>query len=333
MASSEIVKRQHFVPRTYLKHFSVQKGEDFFINVLPRLEKEEDKIFESNIKNVCLQKHLYTLPGETDEEKMLLEKFYSDNYESQYDRIYEILTNPAKTIITKEDRELIISTVITMFYRTSRWITLHNDLIKRVYTILFQVCEQTGKDFFEFEGQKISIAGKKLDELIKEHTDENRPIQVLTQLEVAMKLINVRQIRDGILVFKLCDEVEFITSDNPVIANNPYQKDTMPFDPNNILKLPLDSKHILYLMPYSEKETQNIIIRKNLNGVMCNMERLVGNYELIKLSERFIFGSNEGLKSYLKTKELSESPMNSDEHKKLKTIQDFIEKGKELGII
>ena len=89
--AENIVKRQHFVPRTYLKHFSKQVGEDYLINVLPRLETNEDKIFESNIQNICLQRHIYTLPGNTVEEKMLLEKFYSANYESQYDSIYSLL--------------------------------------------------------------------------------------------------------------------------------------------------------------------------------------------------------------------------------------------------
>lgn len=331
--AGEIVKRQHFVPRTYLKHFGEQKGEEYFISVLPRLETQEEKIFEANIKNVCLQKHLYTLLGETAEEKMLLEKFYSDNYESQYDRIYELLTDPNKTTITDEERELIISTVVTMFYRTSRWITMHNDLIKRVYTIMFEMCQRTGKDYFDFEGEKISIKDKTLDGLIKEHTDSTRPLHVVSQLDIAMKLIKLRVERDGISVFKLNCDAEFITTDNPVIATNPFRESTKPFDPQNILKLPLDSKHILYLMPDSTGMTQNTVYRKELTGEMCNMEKLVANFELMNLSERFLFGTKTALSSYLKTKELSERPMDQNEHSDMKTFQDMIAKGKELGLL
>ena len=143
---AELVKRQHFVPRTYLKHFGFEKGGEVFINVLPRLEKTSDKIFESNIKNVALKKHLYTLPGETVEQKMAVEKFYSEEFEQHYDDIYSILTDPNKTEISDEERELIISTVITMFYRTSRWISMYNDLMNRVFDRMFQLCEQTGKE-------------------------------------------------------------------------------------------------------------------------------------------------------------------------------------------
>lgn len=64
--SKDLVKRQHYVPRTYLKNFaSKQKGDEFFVKALPIDNPQSDKIFEINIKNVCLERNLYTLPGET----------------------------------------------------------------------------------------------------------------------------------------------------------------------------------------------------------------------------------------------------------------------------
>lgn len=208
----KIVKRQHYVPRTYLKHFSKLNGDKYIINALPRLENKEKKIFESNIENVCLKKHIYTLPGNTAEEKMLLEKFYSEEFESKYDEIHSVLVDPNKKTITKDERDLIISTVVTMFYRTTWWLNQHNDLIKRLFENMFQVCEQTGKDYFIFEKEKISIAGKTVEQLIKEYKEKNRPKHVLTQLEVAMKLRKKRIERDTIHVSKLDEQDnEFIT--------------------------------------------------------------------------------------------------------------------------
>ena len=331
--AQDIVKRQHFVPRTYLKHFGSLKGDKYVINVLPRLENKEEKIFESNIENVCLKKHIYTLPGNTPEEKMLLEKFYSEEFESKYDDIYSLLIDPNKKTITENERDLIISTVVIMFYRTTWWINQHNDLMKRLFEKMFQVCEQTGKDYFIYENEKISIAGKTVEQMVKEYTEENRPMHVLTQLEVAMKLIKKRLQRDTIHVSKLVEqETEFITSDNPVIAANPYQKRLVPFDEENILKLPLDNKHILYLMPYFGEDTHNLINRADITGEMAEMEKLVTNYELVSMAERFIFGSKSGLKSYLATKEASERPLTDKENSELKSYKDFFDKGKELGL-
>jgi len=331
---ADLVKRQQFVPRTYLKHFGFKKDDEIYINVLPRLEKTPEKIFESNIKNIALKKHLYTLPGETVEQKMAIENFYSEELERHYDSIYSILVNPDKEEITSEERELIISTVITMFYRTTRWISMHNGLMERVFETMFQLCAQTGKDYFMFEGHKMSIAGKTLKQFTEEHNKEQQPLMVMTQLEVAMKLIAVRIANDGIMVSKLSeDDADFVTSDNPVTVTNPMVDRVMPFDPKNILRLPLDSKHMLILMPNGEKETLNIIFRNEVKGSICNMERLTSNFQQMKMAERFLFGSEKSLKGYLKTKDETERPLTKEEQEKFKGINELIQKGRDLGLL
>ena len=327
------VKRQHYVPRTYLKHFSTERSGEFFIKALPTTDCIEGRIIELNISNICLQKDLYTLPGDTAEERMLIEKFYSDNYEVHYNKIYEILIDPDKKTLTDEERELIISTVITMFYRTTKWINLHNEFSNRVLEQAYFMCQQTGKDYFMFEKQKISVAGKTLEQLQKENKYENRPAQILTQLQVALRLIKLRTIRDGIYVSKLVDEnCEFITSDNPVVYSNINSGHAAPFDPTNILKLPLDNKHMLFLMPYSDKETKHLILRHNVSGTTCFTEKLTSNYEQFRNSERFLLGSNSSLKGYLATKEISERPLTEEENLKMKSFGDLIQKGKDLGL-
>ena len=114
--SNNETKRQHYVPRTYLKHFAREQDGKYFIKALPVANFQADKMQEISITDVCLQKDIYTLPGETVEERMLLEKFYADNYESQYDKIYQLLIDPSKKTISDDERELIISTVVTMLF-------------------------------------------------------------------------------------------------------------------------------------------------------------------------------------------------------------------------
>ncbi|MGW8122807.1 DUF4238 domain-containing protein [Roseivirga echinicomitans] len=333
---AELVKRQHFVPRTYLKHFGFDKGEESFIHVLPRLEKTPDKIFESNVKNVALQKHLYTLPGETVEQKMAIEKFYSDELESQYDNIYELLTNPEQKSITDKQRELVISTVITMFYRTTKWLSQHNGLMNEVFRKAYSLCEQAGKDYFMFEKRKISIQGKSLEQLTAEYNSEQQPYLVMTQLETAFRLITLRiKSFDGIVVSKLGDDnAQFITSDNPVSASNINYDHVMPFDPTNLLKLPLDSKHVLMIMPNGEKQTRNTIFRNELKGTMCKTQRLSSNYQQMQLSERFLFGQESALESYLSTKERTERPLSAAElEATTKKLEALKKQMKDLGMI
>jgi len=334
MANNE-TKRQHYVPRTYLKHFAREQDGKYFIKALPVANFQADKIQEISIADVCLQKDIYTLPGETAEERMLLEKFYADNYESQYDKIYQLLTDPEKKTITDDERELIISTVVTMFYRTTKRISQHNELMSRVFEQAFYLCEQTGKDYFLFEGTKISIAGKSLEQIQREHKNESRPSQVITQLQVALKLIKIRSVRDGIYVSKLVDDdCEFVTSDNPVSYNQLNCEHIVPFDPKNILTLPLDSKHKLFLMPYAEHDEKYVLARHNVSGTMCYSEKLTSNYEQSTNAERFMLGKESALLSYLKTKEETEKPLPEEEVTKHKqAFNEILKRAKKLGII
>ncbi len=331
--TQQLVKRQHYVPRTYLKNFAKAKGDEFYIKALPIETPTSDKIIGINTTNVCLERNLYTLPGETHEQKMLIEKFYSDEIEQHYNGIYNLLNDPNKKTLTPEERERIIATVVTMFYRTTKWLNQHNDLMKRVYTQMFQLCEQTGKDYFTYEGTKISIKDKKLDDFLKENKMENRPAQVMSQLEVALKLIQVRVKSDNIYLSTLVDEgCEFITSDNPVILQNISGGDIMPFDPNNIMKLPIDNKTMLFLMPDADENLRNQIIRHNVSGNYCKSEQLISNSEQFQKADKFILGDDGSLNSYLHTKNFAESPLSEEEMKSIKSIDDFINKGKQLGL-
>ncbi|NLR83051.1 DUF4238 domain-containing protein [Chitinophaga eiseniae] len=332
--TQNLVKRQHYVPRTYLKNFaSKQVGDEYFVKALSIEDARPENIFDINIKNVCLERNLYTLPGETAEEKMLLEKFYSDEIEQHYNSIYALLTDPSKTTITHEERELIISTVVTTFYRTTKWINQHNDLLKRVYTQMFSLCQQAGKDYFLFEGIKVSIKDKTPEELLAEYKVENRPGQVITQLEVALKLIEARIKSDNIFVSKLADDdCEFITSDNPVVLQNIKGGHITPFDPSNIMKLPLDKKHMLFLMPDADEEARKLIVRHNVTGLFCRTEKLISNAEQFQKADRFILGDEQSLMGYLQTKDLAERPLSEEEIKNMTSFDDYIKKGKELGL-
>lgn len=324
---ADLVKRQHYVPRTYLKHFGFLNGAENFINVFPNIENENEKIFETNIKNVALEKNLYTLPGETIEQKMAIEKFYADELEQHYDKIYEILINPNKIEITSEERSLIISTVVTMYYRTTKWVNLSRNLMSRVFTQMFELCEQTGKDYFNYEGEKISIAGKSLEEFTIEFNDERQPGMILIQLETAFKLIALRSKFDAIVVAKLNNEnCEYVTSDNPVIASNPKTERVIPFNHENLLYLPLDSKHMLILVPEVEKGNENRIFRKTYEDVRSKSARITSNYQQMANSERFVFGSKSSLELYLKTKSLTEKPLTEKEANNPDIINEILSK-------
>ncbi|MBZ4033905.1 DUF4238 domain-containing protein [Flavobacterium sp. 17A] len=328
------VKRQHYVPRTYLKNFSEQRGDNFFIKALPKNSTAQEKIYEIAISNVCVQTDLYTLPGETEEQRMLIEKFYSENYEKHYKDVYDILTNPNKKTITEEERELIISTVVTMLYRTTKWISQHNSFFDRILENAYNLAISKGFDYFMYEDQKISFADKTLEQLQKEYKKEERASQVITQLEVALNLIKWRLEKNTIMVVRITDEAEYITSDNPVVYQNRKGKLVSPFDASNILKLPLDSKHLLLLMPYGDETNKLSITRSERLDEASFQSKVVSNFLQFGNSERFILGTDKGLKTYLNDKKETEREITPEEKIKFdKKDAELDRKLKELGML
>ena len=287
-----------------MKNFAESNGKEYIISALPKSDVEIDKIFKASIKNIALENDLYTMPGETEEQKMIIEKFYADKFEQYYEEIYKILTDEKTTTITTEQRALIISTLITMYYRTTQWINKSKALMSRVFYQMFIVCEQTGKDYFMFENEKISIAGKTAKQFTQEYNTDRQPLMILTQLETAMKLIKLKVENSSIMVSKLVDEhFEFITSDNPVITRNPFTKRFIPFDSSNIFYLPLDSKHMLKLIPEMKQGMEKRIFRRHSDHMLSKFDTLTNNHSQFESSEKFLLGSDTGLKSYLELKD------------------------------
>lgn len=284
-------KKHHFVPRTYLKNFSHKKNDDYYVHVLQK-DQSYDKIFESNIINVCAENHLYTLSG-TDESKLMLEDIYSNIFENQYDNLYSVLTNDSIIEISPEIKKSIVSAVITMFYRTKKWINIYSSHTDEVMNKLYQVSKQYGSDsYINSNGETINIKGKTLEELQINEKNKSRIPLIITQLKAALKLIEAKQF-DNINVFKIIDENEFITSDNPVLPMNINRQRTIPFDIDNAYYLPISNKYLLSIFP---REVDLPVLNKIIR-LIIGREQIEGfnNMQLFN-SDKFLIGSTSSLK-------------------------------------
>ncbi len=325
----QITKKQHFVPRAYLKYFAHKKGSGHYtIMILPTNNLTLAALEERNTKSICYEKNLYTLPGSTNEEKMLLETFYSEEFENKYEQVYSMLTDPAKNELTHEERELVISTVATMFYRVPVWQKQHTEVMRRVFSMCIQATNHTGQKDAKIEGDVYVIEGKTVDQLIAEYIENNKSHQVISQLNIALKLVSVRLKNDNVYIFKLEDgEQEFITSDNPVKLQNLNNQQIRPFDPSNIMKLPLDAKHYLMLMPNNDKANLNRISRHNAKGGFSRREELISNTEQLQGADQYILGSTASHSRFLNIKD-NDIPLTDEEQAKLDKL---IELGNNFG--
>lgn len=313
--------RQHYVPRTYLQKFSNARKSKFYISASDN--KSLEKIIYPNIANVCLENDMYTLTGETEEQRQALELFYSHNVESVYNEVYQTLTDDTIREIDESMHYKIVMTVITMLYRTSKWIHQHNELFDDVLDRMYYMCAEMGKDFFIYEGVRISIKNRTLNQLKDDFRAMKKEGQVLTQLDIAFRLIDIRKF-DGLLVCKLNPECQLITSDNPVVLTNIDTYHLAPFDPENMIRLPLDSGHLLTILPHSQSDGIHKIVRLNVNSATSNAKMIANNTSQLESSFRYILGSKRALSNFIENRGIYNEPIREEQAQIIKDIENLI---------
>ena len=283
-------KKHHFVPKTYLKNFATRKNDDYYVSILHK-DEPGDKISEKNIADLCAVNHL-SKPGGNHKSKQKLEDIYTDIFENHYDKLFSVLTDDKILEITDELKNSVVSAVVTMFYKTKKWSDLLAYHANGNINMIDQLRNQFKVDhYFNSKGVQVDFQNKTLEELEVSHKNITRIPLIITQLKVALKLIEAKQF-DCINVFKIADESEFITSDNPVLAINMQKMRTMHFDIENAYYLPISNKYLIAIFPKDAEPSQNKIIR-----LMINKE-WVESFNTMQLfqSDKCIIGSVEGIK-------------------------------------
>lgn len=305
MAPQETV-RQHFVPRTYLKHFGFGAKHDK-VFVLARDEKDASRIRSQGISAICYQNKLYTLPGASVKERMELENFYQ-SVENDYNRLQGVLTDGSVKTISPDERGHLLLTVGTMLHRTTRVLSLHNKVVDEVLEQMYRLAEMTGATSFH---GGYSIVGKSLEEVQTEMRDSMKPQQVLTQLDVALRFVQERQDHYAFIVTELDEQAgDYIISDNPVWIFSQSEPATA-FNPSASIRLPLGPKHMLNLQPIPDSYAPEIasriwghIIREFVEGDEAKGQRLTANLHQYENAERWLIGSKTELTRHVHERDI-----------------------------
>lgn len=297
--SNQETKKQHWVPRTYLEKFSIERKKDEFqIYVIDN--KTLENPFNSNVTDVCAENYLYTLQGKTEEQRQLIENFYGKLFDENYNKFYSILTNPNINQISPSESELIISIAIIFLFRNPRLRDILNKLMYDIFEDGFHFAIKNNKECFFIGDEKIIVKGQNIDELYKSYINKSKDLLNIQQIDFALKLIKLRK-NDQIRVVKL-DEQEhtLITCDHPVILYNSNNNIIAPFDKSNEIKIPIDNKHNLYIYPQDSYTRTNFITRTFHKGVLAKREMIASNREQHKFSIRFLLGYKEDIEKYIR---------------------------------
>jgi hypothetical protein len=295
MTENQKSKNHHYVPRVYMKNFAVRKNNDYYIYAFPKNENNNLSPFLVNIRNICSENRLLTLEGNK-EDNLLLENFYSTEIEDDYIDFYKLLSDRSYNTITDFQKKKLIVSVITMFYRSIKWINAYNKFSDEIIRKSFVTSAQLNKKSNISENnisKTIDFVALKNIQADKRHA--HKQMIVIKQLEIAFKFIELIQ-NDTINLFEIQDDSEFITSDNPVLFKNIDSHLQIPFDVNNLYYLPINNKCMVSLFPNNLKLQINRIIRIPIK----TKEVQAFNKLQSENCERFLLGTASALESYLK---------------------------------
>lgn len=334
--------RQHYIPRSYLNNFSDNEGAKYFIYGCRR--GSNGKINRLSTKDVCLQKNLYTIPTNDESKKFMLEHFYGENVDAIYSEVYKVLTNDEVKFIDADMRLKIINTVLSFYFRTPKFLNEQNELTERM---IRDISQMTKKDevSYRFLGEEIKFKKHEIESIIKEKKEKNRILFLSEHLRAYGKLVQLK-LMDGICVYKLIDNSEFITSDNPIIMR-PFMDPTgpsfdygilnnriNPFDVKNMIHLPLNNKYILTIMDRMDESIINTIQRLDIRKI----DSLMYNFDVEKFSHHWILGSKKGIESHFAdqkkyNEETSENREMFDDYKEMVLEnKELVELMEEFGI-
>jgi hypothetical protein len=289
------LRHQHFIPRSYLKNFSVEIEKKNFVQAKLKSEGQPRPDLIS-IKDICVEKNLYTIPNTDEESKYSLERFYAEHVDSIYPWIYNILIDPQKKYISENEREKIILITMSLFFRTPKFLNFKE---RRLDSILKHAInnwiDKHGNVKFSFGEYNLDFNIKDIDEVRSKLKLGNKLKFLHNHLETWHKFTQYK-LNAGISVFHIYDDIDLITGDNPVLMHSVSGRPFDIFDPTNIIEVPLDNKHFLTIFPNTESSITNMIFRGERNRLFA----LTTNLDIEENCDDWILGKPDSITKHIK---------------------------------
>jgi len=276
-------EHQHFIPRSYLRNFAQQEKDKRFVDAVEISTKRKIHI---STKDICVKKGLYTLPKTSNKDPYTLEKYYAAHVDDVYPDVYKLLLDKGVTSISGKQKHKILNTLLSLYFRTPKFLHAHNDLTDKIIDRAVQLTDDAKDEIsMDFNGRPLKFKRSEIEETKKELREENRQIFLATQFEYWHKFVTYKY-ECTISVFEVEGDIDLITSDNPVNIHSAVQNRFNLFDPTNVIQVPLDRRHYLFVYPNTEQSGTNKINR----GVRDKYFALTSNLQTERQSEKWVIG-------------------------------------------
>lgn len=286
-------KHQHFVPKSYLKNFAKRGTKDKKFVEAMEVTTNQFNIF--SIKDICVRKGLYT--DIRREDPYYLEKYYASNVDDLYQEVYEMLVDKSLTRISVKNKKKIIYTISSLYFRTPKFLNALNYITDQSIDKAISLVDTKMDDIeIDFHGFKLKFKRAEIEIIKKKLHEKNRYDFIDVHIDEWHKFVEYK-LNCEIAVFEVNNEIELITSDNPVIITNSSSNKFHLFSPDNLVEVPLDRTHFLIIYPNSVSENSNNILR----GKRDKYFALANNLKIHKFAEMWILGYPESCKNHVIT--------------------------------
>lgn len=311
---------QHYVPKVYLRNFGQEKikGEktEWFVDVY---DKSKGTFFKTNIKNICAERHFYTLDDETKvaKDKMAVERVYSDFIEPMYQRAFDILTNDNVIYISEHQRAEILIGIMQLWSRNPSVLTQIQENARLVVSKMIHDNKIKG-----FKG----ITYMSEDYSFRDNTDEMIFKSVEAQATKAFKELHLKGTQEmlefhseAILqVEKLDDGSHYFTSDNPLVMTDFITDDRHPFLRSKNFRIALNKQYSLLIQHDNRKELNRLYKCYAGGGNAWSSNKDVMNH-----CSRFVITNISDMRAYQK---MDEFMNDEDRDKMINVIRQVVEK-------
>ena len=189
--------KQHYVPRFYLKNFSNRTKNGFFIHCY---DIDKNNAYTANIKNIAEEKYFYKIGEEN------FEEYFQKTEELASPLINNLSKNEKiKPLNNVKNREKLSLFIAIQFLRTKE---MREDLLENFSKISTHLQKYNLSDDME-------LLLKQIDE---KHIKHNQMDFIIHYSREIMSEILFKKW----VVLKNKTDIDFLTSDNPVVLYNPH---------------------------------------------------------------------------------------------------------------
>lgn len=275
-------RKQHYVPQTYLRRFSVpnQKLQKVFT-----LHKDKNMIFLASIRDTAAERHFYTM--ESTHDKYQWENTYAEVIEPVLDDVLTSIIIQSSSVLLRNN-----STILNDELKLQLSISIINQLLRGKHSRDYQhnlytkfapsIVQELRMLDVQFDASKERVISEFL-EGSKYFKDIS--FDVTFRQGGLEKYVNIL-LRKSFVIYRITGEAEFITSDNPVMFMNSISLGVKPFSNG------LSDDRTVVFFPISPKLLVAIYSSNYLFGGVSNYDGKVLFIDSLK-DNTFIKNHNE----------------------------------------